>query len=334
MIRLRPLLALFAVMTIACSCSPDKPTMRKSTRLLMGTYVDVSVFGDAERARDATNAAFDEMKRIEDLTSFHKPSELTAINDRAGQGPCKPNAEVLGIISDALKIAEQTGGAFDPTIGAVSRLWRFSGQEETRVPAPEEIKDALTKVGYSKVRLDLANSTIELTESGMALDLGGITKGYALNRCRIILKELGISSALINIGGDILAVGGKEPDKPWRIGVEDPRDKNSMVAVTELSDQMIFTSGDYERYIEVAGKRYHHILDPKTGYPAEGARSVTVVGKPGVTLQPFGTATFVMGIERGLQFIESKLHLSALLVDGDGKIHMTKGAEEIFQLKP
>jgi FAD:protein FMN transferase len=334
MIRFRTLSALFAALIIACSCSPEKPGIHKSTRLVMGTFVDVSIVGAAEPAKEGAAAAFDEMKRIEDLTSFHKPSQLTAINDHSGQGPVKTDAEVLSIVAEALKASEQTGGAFDPTIGAVSRLWKFSGEGESRIPTEDEIKTALSKVGYSKVILDQANSTIELTEPGMALDLGGITKGHALNRCAIILKKLGISSALVNIGGDILALGGKEPGKPWRIGVEDPRDKNAMVAVTELTDQVIFTSGDYERFIEMDGKRYHHILDPKTGYPAEGVRSVTVVGKPGETLQPFGTSAFVMGARKGLEFLESKLRLPALLVDGEGKILMTTGSEKVFKLKP
>ncbi len=139
---------------------------------------------------------------------------------------------------------------------------------------------------------------------------------------------------MINIGGDILAIGEKEPGKPWRVGVEDPRNKNGIVAVTTLKDRVIVTSGDYERFFIQDGKRYHHILDPSTGYPADKLRSVTVVGPVGTTLQPLGTATFVMGVEKGLKFVESIEAAQGFLIDAQGKYHFTDGAQSVFEIKP
>jgi FAD:protein FMN transferase len=202
------------------------------------------------------------------------------------------------------------------------------------LPTESEIKEALTKVGWSRVTIDETAGTVLLPEPGMALDLGGITKGYVLNRAAEIMRSPGIQGGLINIGGDILAVGEKEPGKPWRVGVEDPRDKNGIVAVTALTDRVIVTSGDYERFFIQDGKRYHHILDPATGYPADKLRSVTVVGPVGMTLQPLGTATFVMGVAKGLKFVESIATAKGFLIDTEGKYHFTEGAQGVFAVKP
>lgn len=301
---------------------------------MMGTLVEITVAGDPDRAKVASHALFKEIQRIDDLASFHRQSELTRVNDHAGKGPFKANPELLKLIGEALRIAKQTNGAFDPTIGPVSTLWQFSGDKEPRLPSESEIKEALTKVGWQRVTIDSDAGTILLPDPGMALDLGGITKGYTLNRAAEIVEKSGLPGALINIGGDILAVGEKEPGKPWRVGVEDPRDRNGVVAVTELKDQVIVTSGDYERFFIQDGKRYHHILDPATGYPASMLRSVTVVGPIGTTLQPLGTATFVMGADKGLKFVETIQGAKGMFIDADGKFLFTTGAQSVFHVKP
>ncbi len=324
--------AIILLVFILSSCSSGGAS-HTGVRLLMGTYVEVTANESKDTAKKAVNSVFDELKRIEDLTSFHKPSNLTNLNDKAGTGPVAVDPELFFIISEAIKAAEKTNGAFDPTIGVVTRLWNFSGSGEIRIPNKTAIQEALTKVGYKKVRLDHALKTVELTDLGMALDLGGIAKGYALFQANKILENLGINSALVNIGGDILALGAKAPGKQWRVGVEDPRDKSALAAVVDLENKMIFTSGDYERFITVDGKRYHHIIDPKTGYPAQGLRSTTLVGAPGPTIQPFGTAIFVMGIEKGLQFVNEIEDLKAMLIDAEGKQFFSKGADKVFSTR-
>ncbi len=326
-------IAVLGLVLALCSCSsPETGRIHKTTRMLMGTFADVSIPESEPKPSDAVTAVFDEIKRIQDLTSFHSPSALTALNEKAGSQPVQVEPEIFQIIQWAVDTAKLTKGAYDPTIGVITRLWRFSGPEEPRVPQQSEIAAALKHVGYDKIQLNEADSTIQL-EAGVVIDLGGISKGYALNRAHAVLQSLGVRSALVNLGGDILALGEKAPGKPWRIGVEDPREHGCSIAVTELKGQVIFTSGDYERFITADGKRYHHILNPATGYPAENMRSVTLVGLPNATLQPVGTGVFVMGAQKGLALLNEMKDLSALLVDGQGKIHLTTGGERIFHVK-
>jgi thiamine biosynthesis lipoprotein len=191
----------------------------------------------------------------------------------------------------------------------------------------------LKRVGWDKVKLDPAAGMILLSESGMALDLGGIAKGYALDRASEVIKKLGISSALVNLGGDILAVGQRSPGKPWRVGVQDPRNETGMVAVASLKDRVIVTSGDYQRFFINNGNRYHHILDPHTGYPAPGLQSATLVAPNGSTAEPLAVAVFVMGVERGLKYIESVPGVYGFLIDQEGKVHMSAGADSVFEMK-
>jgi len=326
------LLAICALLLMSCSGSPSLP-MEKFSRFLMGTLVEITLVGDSQKTKPAMEALVTEMQRIEKLASFHTPSELTRVNDNAGNGSIKADKELLKIIAESLRIARETNGAFDPTIGAVSRLWQFSGPVEARLPQESEITEALKRVGWEKVKIDLTEGTILLPEKGMALDLGGIVKGYALNRSVEILKRSGLSTGLVNIGGDILALGEKAAGKPWRIGVEDPRNHQGIVATTEVKDRAVFTSGDYERFFIKDGRRYHHILDPKTGYPADKLRSVTTVGPIGATLQPLGTAAFVLGIDKGMKLIGSVEGARGLLIDSEGKDHLTEGTETVFRIK-
>lgn len=321
-----------ALLLLSCTGDHSLP-LHKSTRLLMGTLVEVTLVGDSSKVNAAVESIFDEIKRIENLTSFHNPSELTKINEAAGKGPVKTKGELLNLIGEAFKIAQQTDGAFDPTVGALTRLWQFSGPGEPRVPSETEIGEALTKVGWDRVRIDPSTETILLPDEGMALDLGGIAKGYTLNRLADIIAKSGVSAALVNIGGDILAVGEKQAGNPWRVGVKDPRNPRGIAAVAPLKNRVIVTSGDYERLLMKDGKRYHHIIDPRTGYPANNLRSVTLVGPVGTTLQPMGTAVFVLGVDKGMKLMESIADTTGFLIDAEGKNHLTEGAETVFEIR-
>ncbi|MBI4961988.1 MAG: FAD:protein FMN transferase [Desulfomonile tiedjei] len=328
---LRPLGCLVALFIVSCS-GKDSVDIHRYSRLLMGTLVEVTVSSPRDKANGASEAVFDEIKRVEDLTSFHKPSGLTSLNDSAGRGPINPDRELLEIIGTALQTAKATKGAFDPTVGVLCRLWSFSGGEP-RLPDSSEIVEAVKKVGWGRVKLDNSEGTVFLPETGMALDLGGITKGYALDRVAEALRKHGISSALVNIGGDVLVVGEKEPGKPWRIGVQDPRNPREVVAVAAPKDRVVMTSGDYERFFVKDGKRFHHILNPATGYPAEGAQSVTIVAASGLVAEPLGATIFVLGVDKGLKYIHSLPDVEALVIDPQGQIHMTPGARSLFELK-
>jgi thiamine biosynthesis lipoprotein len=326
-------LAAVCVAFALVSCTKPDSNLYRMNRLLMGTLVQITVAGTSENAKAACQAVVDEIGRVENLTSFHKPSALTRLNERAGMGPTKTDPELLALLRKSLAIARRTHDAFDPTIGPISRLWHFSAGDP-RLPSREEVAHALSQTGLDKVKIDAAAGTVTLLDKGMALDLGGIAKGYALDRAAAVFKRHGIHAALVNAGGDILALGMKGPDRPWRVGVQAPRKANSIIAAVELKDRVIVTSGDYERFFEKDGVRYHHILSPRTGYPAKGVRSVTVVSKDGVTADSLATAVFVMGVKKGLQEVESTAGVEALIVDSSGRIHLSSGAAPLFDLNP
>jgi FAD:protein FMN transferase len=323
------LVAVAGLLLVLWSCGQKNSLqLHKASRLLMGTLVEVTVIGPEAKAGTTIQAVFDEIKRIEDLTSFHKPSDLTRLNEEAGNGPVKTDPELLALISGGLKVASETDGVFDPTVGPLSLLWRFSGGDP-RLPGETEISEALAKVGWKRVRVDVEAGTVQLPERGMALDLGAIAKGYALDRAADVMRQCGVSGGLVNAGGDVVAVGEKEPGKPWRIGVRDPRNPKAIMAVTEVADQAILTSGDYERFFTDNGKRYHHILDPRTGYPVEGVQSVTLVAPRGTSA--LSCAVFALGVEKGLAYVAAIPGLEALAVDSHGEVHMTPGARAFFK---
>jgi thiamine biosynthesis lipoprotein len=325
----RHLIAVSVAAALLCSCAgKENAQLSKTGRLVMGTFVEVTVVGPADKVKPTIQAVFDEMTRVEDLTSFHKPSPATQLNQKSGSGPVKTDPDLVALVDRSLHVARETNGAFDPTVGALTLLWRFSGGD-ARVPGESEISQALTKVGWNRVTADLREATIDLPERGMALDLGAIAKGYALERGADVIRRSGAPGGLINAGGDVIAVGEKEPGKPWRVGVRDPRNPRELVAVVEARDRAIMTSGDYERFFIDKGKRYHHILDPRTGYPVEGLQSVTLVAPDAMTV--LSCAVFALGAENGLNYAASKPNVEALLVDSHGEIHTTPGARAWFK---
>jgi FAD:protein FMN transferase len=319
-----------AVILLVWSChGKNSSRLHKSSRILMGTLVEVTVIAPENKANATIEAVFDEFKRIENLASFHKPSSLTKLNAQAGNGPMKTDPELVALIARGLKVAGETDGMFDPTVGPLCLLWGFSGGAPPRLPAKSEISKVLTKVGWDRVKLDQRAGTVLLPDHGMALDLGAVAKGYALERSADIIRKSGVSAGLVNAGGDVIAIGEKEPGKPWGIGVRDPRDPDGIIAVAEVANRAVLTSGDYERCFIKDGKRYHHILNPRTGYPVEGVESVTLI-TPHAT-SALSCAVFALGVDKGLKYVESMHGVEALIVDSHGEIHMTPGAHAYFK---
>ncbi|MGC8659908.1 MAG: FAD:protein FMN transferase [Desulfomonilaceae bacterium] len=333
-LRPRDIFILISAILILNSCSSvNSDSSLKSRRILLGTLVEITVLGPSDKLQEVTNSAYNEIRRIEDLASFHKKSQLTKINQNAGISPVNVAPELVSLIQQALEVSRRTNGAFDPTIGAVAKLWNFSESDAPRLPGKDEIDQALKKVGWQKVIVVPEKHEVFLPEKGMALDLGGIAKCYALNQAEKMIKSLGIKSALINAGGDIAAFGGKERGTPWRIGIQDPRDNSGISAVLEVDAGLVFTSGDYERFFEKDGKRYHHILDPKTGYPASECESVTIVVPDGSRYEGFPAAIFVMGPEKGMAFVQNFKDLACLIIDSEGKFLVSPNGVSLFQLK-
>ncbi|MFC1833380.1 FAD:protein FMN transferase [Thermodesulfobacteriota bacterium] len=326
------LMGISLVCLLSSCVGDDKAQLYRTTRLMMGTFVEITVAGNGPKVKEAAQAVIAELARVEKLTSFHQSSALGAINDKAGVAPVSPGEELLKLVNTSLDTARKTSGAFDPTVGPLSRLWNFSGGDPT-LPDRQDVQRATAKVGWKRVALDAETGTIFLPHEGMSLDLGAIAKGYALDRAKEVLTKYGVSSALINAGGDVLGMGLKQPGKPWRVGIQDPRNPRDIVAVVDLTDRVIVTSGDYERFFTKDGKRYHHILDPRTGYPARGVQSVTIVAPDGVTADALATAVFVLGPGQGLEIIESTPGVEGFFIDSSGEVRVSSGGTEIFETR-
>jgi thiamine biosynthesis lipoprotein len=325
-------LLLAALSTWGCDASRNSGPFR-AARILMGTYVEITLTGDEDTARKTAHRVFQELKRVERVTSFHERSDLTQLNRKADNGAVPVSEELFDLIKEAVRYAKQTDGAFDPTVGALSSLWRFSAGEPV-LPTAQQVKKALETVGWRSLELNEESHKVKIEKQGMTVDLGAIAKGYALDRAGEIVRGSGAPGGLVNAGGDVLVVGGKAPGIPWKIGVQDPRDPQGLIAVAELTDCAVVTSGDYERFFERDGTRYHHILDPRTGYPARGVRSVTIVSPSATEADALATAVFVMGAEKGLDLINARQGVEGFIIDANGKVRMSTGGAPLFTMKP
>jgi thiamine biosynthesis lipoprotein len=292
----------------------------------MGTMVEVTVMeGDGARFDDAVKAAYQEIKRLEALFSSYKPfSDVSKISMNAGRGAVVVSEEVAAVTAAALRVAELTGGAFDPTVGALAEIWGFSG-EVKEVPKAEEVARLLPLVDYKNVTVDLKASTIELERAGMAFNLGGIAKGYIIGSAVEVLKANGVERAIIKAGGDMFAFNATGSSAPFVIGIQDPRNPDALIGEAHFNNGAVATSGDYERFFIKDSKRYHHILDPSTGYPAMGTRGVTIVAADPTRADALSTSVFVMGPERGMALIERLDGVEGLIVDSDGEITRSSG---------
>ena len=306
----------------------------------MDTFIKIKVFAKSKsQAQEATTKAFQEFKRIELLTnrfpekgtSEYRKSEIIKINNEAAGQPVPVSKEVFEMLSLAKKYSAETGGAFDVTIGPIMDLWGF-GKDKNTVPDEKMLKKALSLVDFNKIVLDEKRHTVFLEQKNMSIDLGGIAKGYATEKAGQVLKELGIKKAIINAGGNIYTIGEREKGLPWKIGIQDPREADKVYAVLNLRDQVAVTSGDFQRFFEVNGKRYHHLLDPKTGKPAEKLMSVTVVAKNSTIADILSSAFFVLGLEKSNAYLEQHSDIQAVFVTPDKKIICSPGLKHIIEL--
>lgn len=318
------------------SCSGPKEQIYKKAIILMDTLVTINVVSDsektAEKAMDKAFAGVDKLDKL--LNFFDEKSELSHINRNAGISPVTVSPDTLELIEKALEVSAKTSGAFDATIGPVVALWDFPNNP-VKPPPVSSIRERLKFVNYKWVVLDKAKSTVFLKEKGMLLDLGGIAKGYAADRAVEALKTNGIKSGLVSVAGDIKAFGLKPGGDEWVIGIKNPRQKNKedeIIAIVRLRDTAISTSGDYERYFIAEGRRYHHIIDPKTGYPAEGCQSVSIVAKDGFNTDAFSTGIFVLGPEKGMQALKES-GFDGVIRDNKGNIHITPGLKDKIEFK-
>ena len=300
-------------------------------RLMLGTVVEITVLGeDEEELLRAVNTAFDRMAEIEAVADrYTGDSEISRMNRTAADGPVFVSDDMIEMLLMAEALSERTEGAFDITIAQLLDLWGFTN--EPRLPAPEEIEALLSSVCHSCVVVDDENMTVYYDAPDLSVDLGGIAKGYAVDEAVKVLKSLSVTSAVINAGGD-MAVVGKKGDVPWRIGIQHPRDSQELIAVLDIADRSVVTSGDYERFFFTDGVRYHHIIDPRTGYPAGMTMSVTVVTDNTAVADALATAYFVMGPEKALETARRTDGIDILVVDSDGNLTHTDGLSSILTL--
>ncbi len=319
-----PLIILLCLGLLASACGKPEPTMTRRSQFLMGTLVEISVLEkDKEIAQSAIQNAFTEIQRMENLMSTHIPkSEISKINQASGIRPTPVSAEVFEVISRALYWAEQTHGAFDISLEPVQELWNFE-TDPPSLPVENALQQALSKVGYAKIKLE--NQTVFLPEKGMGINLGAIAKGYAVDRAITILKQSNIHHALINAGGDLKSMGKRPDQTAWKIGLQHPRKPESILASFSLYEKAIATSGDYQKYFDQDGTRYHHILNPKTGYPIAGVMSATVITNTVMDADALSTALFVMGANKGLAFINSLKDTEGLIVDQNKSPYLSQG---------
>jgi thiamine biosynthesis lipoprotein len=303
-----------------------------SEQFLMDTLVSIKVYGDDPATlKAAVAAAYGEMSRISDLvdrfpqsgTADCQRSDVCRINESAGIKAVHVDADTLAMLLLAKKYHDLSAGAFDVTIGPVMDLWGFA-ESNPRVPAPHRIVESLALVDNQSFVVNIQEQTVSLQRVGMKLDLGALAKGYATEKALQILEKHGIKKALIDAGGNIRVLGTNARNTPWRIGIKDPRKGDALAAILPLQDTAAVTSGDYYRYFEANGKRYHHILDPRSGYPASENMTVTVVSKDAGLADVLSTTFFVLKGEQAVALAE-KLGVELFLVNADGRILHTPG---------
>lgn len=300
----------------------------KKKQSLLGSPFEITVVAkDSVEGNYFTTLAIDEVKRIENLISDWIPTtQISKVNQDAGIQPVKVDQEVYDLVERAIKISKLTSGAFDISYASMDKIWKFDGSMK-EIPSEEAIKKSVEKVGYQNIILNPKDTTIFLKNKGMKLGLGGIGQGYIADKIKILLKEKGCKSGLVNVSGDI-NTWGKQPDnKSWTVGIVNPMNKNKVFATFPLDDSAVETSGSYEKYVTFNGKRYSHIIDPRTGYPASGIVSVSVFAKQTEIADALATGVFVLGVDVGLDLINQLKGIGCIIVDDKGVIHTSKNID-------
>lgn len=330
-----PALVVLLAGALSSGCRHSEEPVSREELGLFDTLIEIRAYG--KNAKKAVNQAFDEFRRLHNLLNAYDPnSEISQVNSNAGRAPVKVSSDTLEVVDRALYFARISGGAFDPTVLPLAKLWNV-GAENPRVPEEEDIRNALALVDYRKVLVDRENSTIFLEVPGMGLDLGAIAKGYAVDKAVSVLRKNGVNSFLINAGGNVYVSGKKPGETLWRVGITDPladpSGTETYLGIFTGTDISVVSSGDYQRYFEVNGVRYHHILDPKTGYPAKNLKGTTVIGVSSTDCDGLSTTLFVVGVDKGKEILSAFPGVGAIFVKADGSIEMTPNLKDKVKLE-
>jgi thiamine biosynthesis lipoprotein len=317
----------FAVLAfLACLvASTARAEWYEREEAIMGTRVAVQLWStDADLAVRAIDAVMGDMRRTDELMSTYKPeSQLSQVNAHAYERPVQVDPDIIDVVQKALEYSRLSDGVFDITYASVGYLYDYRNHVH---PTDAQIAAALPSVDYRQLKVDPKASTIRFMRPGMRIDLGGIAKGWAVDRGVEILRKLGIEHAMVNAGGDTRLLGDRL-GKPWVVGIRDPRKDNAVVTRIPLEDEAISTSGDYERFFEENGVRYHHILVPGTGKSPGLVRSVTIIGSTATHTDGLTKPVFILGVEKGMEFVRRVKDVEAIIVDNEGRIFYSPGLE-------
>ncbi len=315
--------ALAAVLLLAAATAGAADAWQREDATIMGTAIHVEVYHeDAALARRAIAVVLDEMHHIDRVMSPFRPdSELSRVNREAAHGPVPVSPELAALITRALQVSELTAGAFDITFASVGYLYDY---RDGKRPDAQTVQQALPAIDYRHVRVDPAASTVAFAGRGVRIDLGGIAKGYAVEQSALLLRGMGIRHAMISAGGDTRVIGDRH-GRPWLVGIRHPRDEHGILTRVPVQDEAVSTSGDYERFFDEDGVRYHHIIDPATGDSARSSLSVTILGPDTTMTDALSTSLFVLGPERGLALIDRLPEYEAVMVDAGGGLHYSSG---------
>ena len=318
------------ILTMLTGCG-DK--LSKISRPLLGTVVTITVADDSGNRSADFKAAFKEIEDVQKTFNLYNPeSEISLVNKNAARAPYRISEETFFVIKKSLEVSEKTGGAFDITFASTGKLWDFSKDSFTP-PDDKTIKSLLPLISYKNVKLNSDNRTVELLKRGTKIGLGGIAKGYATGRAIAALKSRNVKDAIVACAGDIQVIGNNN-GKPWLAGIQDPRGTSVIGAIGMNDGESVSTSGDYERFRMVNGKRYHHIIDPATGYPAEsGLISVSVFSNDPVISDVYSTAFFVSGLDKTKHILASMQNVSVVLVTSEMKVYVSMSLKGRINLR-
>ncbi len=297
----------------------------QSLSYAMGTIITQKINALNLEAKKITGEALEIINRLEKIMSFFEvTSQLSQINQQSGKLWISVDSELFFLIKEAKKYARLTGGVFDITVASLVELWQKYGKVQ-KIPSQSLIEDTLKKVNYENILIDEERGMVKLRRNGQKIDLGGIAKGYAANRVIQYYQQKGLRSAMINLGGNVALLGGRDDEKPWQIGIQNPLQKRGeCLAIISVSNTAVVTSGNYERFFLENNRIYHHILSPLTGYPASsGLRSVTIIYPDAMLADVLATTLFILGLERGVKLIKRFSDIEVIIISEDRKIYLS-----------
>ena len=325
------LISILAIGNIGCAKEDTNQPISR-TEIFMGTPISIKLYNGGNQK--ALDKAFKKIVEIEDAVSINKENtEITKLNESAGIEKVKLSDISYDILKKGIEYSRLSNGSYDISIGPLVKLWSI-GLEGARVPSEEEINNTIDYIDYNNIKINDSTKEAFLTKKGMEVDLGSIAKGYAADEVAKILKQEGVNSAIIDLGGNIYALGSKNSDSNWKVGIQDPfNDRGEVIGSLEVSDKTVVTSGIYERFIEKDGVKYHHILNPKTGYPYEtDIAGVSIIAENSIDADALSTLTFTKGVKEGLKFVEGLDDVDAIFITNDKQIYITENIKSNFKL--